>query len=238
MILGAHDKAVRCMENAREIGLLVTGSWDATMKLWDARMHCCTATYEQPERVYALAISGTRVVVGTAERKIVIWDLRNMNAPEQRRESSLKFQTRYIQTLPNGTGYVVSSIEGRVAVEYFDLNPEIQKKKYAFKCHRSKEDGIELIYPVNAIAFHPVYNSFATGGSDSLVNVWDPFNKKRLCQFHKYPTSISALAFNSTGSLLAIASSYQFEYSDEPNPIPDNSIFIRKVTDQETKPKH
>lgn len=53
-------------------------------------------------------------------------------------------------------GYVLSSIEGRVAVEFFDPSPEIQKKKYAFKCHRIKEKDIELIYPVNAIAFHNV----------------------------------------------------------------------------------
>ena len=45
----------------------------------------------------------------------------------------------------------MSSIEGRVAVEYIDPNQEVQKKKYAFKCHRLKEDNIEKIYPVNAI---------------------------------------------------------------------------------------
>jgi cell cycle arrest protein BUB3 len=74
---------------------------------------------------------------------------------------------------------------GRVAVEFFDSNPEIQKKKYAFKCHRSKENGIENIFPVNAIAFHKQYGTFATGGSDAFVNMWDGANKKRLCQFHQ-----------------------------------------------------
>ena len=74
---------------------------------------------------------------------------------------------------------------GRVAVEYLDPKPEVQKKKYAFKCHRVKEDGIEKIYPVNAIAFHNVYSTFATGGSDGFVYIWDGFNKKRLCQFRK-----------------------------------------------------
>ena len=55
------------------------------------------------------------------------------------------------------TGYVLSSIEGRVAVEYFDPSPEVQKTKYAFKCHRIKEiNAMELIYPVNAISFHNV----------------------------------------------------------------------------------
>ena len=39
-------------------------------------------------------------------------------------------------------------------MEYFDLNPEIQKKKYAFKCHRIKEQRIEKIFPVNAIRYY------------------------------------------------------------------------------------
>lgn len=55
---------------------------------------------------------------------------------------------------------MLSSIEGRVAVEYFDPSPEVQKTKYAFKCHRIKEAGLEMIYPVNAIAFHSVYVYF------------------------------------------------------------------------------
>lgn len=89
-----------------------------------------------------------------------------MGMPESR-ESSLKFQTRAIRCFPNRQGFVVSSIEGRVAVEYFDMNAEAQRKKYAFKCHRNKDDpNVELVYPVNAIAFHSVYNTFATGGSD------------------------------------------------------------------------
>jgi len=76
-------------------------------------------------------------------------------------------------------------LPGRVAVEYLDPKPDVQKKKYAFKCHRIKEDGIEKIYPVNTIAFHDIYSTFATGGSDGFVYIWDGFNKKRLCQFRK-----------------------------------------------------
>ncbi|CAB4023023.1 mitotic checkpoint BUB3-like, partial [Paramuricea clavata] len=133
------------------------------------------------------------------------------------------------------TCYVLSSIEGRVAVEYFDPSPEVQKTKYAFKCHRIKESGMELIYPVNAISFHNVHNTFATGGSDGYVNVWDGFNKKRLCQFHRYPTSISSLSFSHDGSALAISSSFLQE-EDNKDP-PENAVYIRSVTDTETKPK-
>uniref|UniRef100_A0A8C0NVI0 Phosphoseryl-tRNA kinase n=1 Tax=Canis lupus familiaris TaxID=9615 RepID=A0A8C0NVI0_CANLF len=150
-------------------------------------------------------------------------------------EASLKYQTRCIRAFPNKQGYVLSSIEGRVAVEYLDPSPEVQKKKYAFKCHRLKENNIEQIYPVNAISFHNIHNTFATGGSDGFVNIWDPFNKKRLCQFHRYPTSIASLAFSNDGTTLAIASSYMYEMDDTEHP--EDGIFIRQVTDAETKPK-
>jgi WD40 repeat protein len=72
-----------------------------------------------------------------------------------------------------------------VAIDYFSA--EEQDRKYAFKCHRATIEGVHTVWPVNCIAFHPI-GTFATGGCDGYVNVWDGQNKKRLCQFHKYPT--------------------------------------------------
>ena len=34
----AHDSTVRCVEYSSEINAIVTGSWDATVKTWDARV--------------------------------------------------------------------------------------------------------------------------------------------------------------------------------------------------------
>nr|CDJ82626.1 WD40 repeat domain containing protein [Haemonchus contortus] len=147
------------------------------------------------------------------------------------------YQTRNVAFFPTGDAFVVSSIEGRVAIEYVNPSPEEQKKKYAFKCHRSKEDGVECIYPVNALAFHPVNGTFATGGSDAVVNLWDPFNRKRLVQLHRFQTSIVSLSFNYDGSQLAIASSFAFEYEPAPNPMPENTVTVRHISDAESKPK-
>ncbi len=33
------------------LGLIVTGSWDKFVKLWDPRTNQCTGKYEQPEKV-------------------------------------------------------------------------------------------------------------------------------------------------------------------------------------------
>ncbi|XP_038071025.1 mitotic checkpoint protein BUB3-like isoform X2 [Patiria miniata] len=234
-VVGTHEAPVKCVEYCPDVNVIVTGSWDQTVKLWDPRTPCNAGSFSQPDKVYTMAVSGDRLIVGTAGRKVLVWDLRNMGYVQQRRDSSLKYQTRCIRSFPSKQGYVLSSIEGRVAVEYLDPSPEVQKKKYAFKCHRLKVNGIENIYPVNAIAFHNLHNTFATGGSDGFVNIWDGFNKKRLCQFHRYPTTISSLAFSKDGSVLAIASSYMFEEGEQDHP--EDAIYIRRVTDQETKPK-
>uniref|UniRef100_A0A0A9Z895 Mitotic checkpoint protein BUB3 n=1 Tax=Lygus hesperus TaxID=30085 RepID=A0A0A9Z895_LYGHE len=238
-VIGEHDQAVKATEFARDIGLLLTGSWDSTVKIWDPRSKPCVRTLTQPDKVYALALigDGEKFIVGTAGRKVAVWDMRNPSYILQRRESSLKYQTRCIKAFPNKQGFVLSSIEGRVAFEYLDSSPDIQKKKYAFKCHRIKEDGLEKIYPVNALSFHPKYNTFASGGSDGFVNIWDGYNKKRLCQFHRYPLSITSLDFSGDGSLLAIACSpliAEDELGDKPI---EGSIYVRSVTDYETKPK-
>ena len=41
----------------------------------------------------------------------------------------------------------------------------MEAKKYAFKCHRVDN----VVYPVNAITFHPGFGTFATGGCDGVV---------------------------------------------------------------------
>jgi len=49
----------------------------------------------------------------------------------------------------------MGSVEGRVAIEYFDPSAEVQANKYAFKCHRTTVNGVTTLYPVNSIAYHP-----------------------------------------------------------------------------------
>ncbi|THU71618.1 hypothetical protein C4D60_Mb04t03360 [Musa balbisiana] len=212
-ILGCHDAPVRCVEYSYEAGQVITGSWDKTLKCWDPRGasdpdRALVGTYLQPERVYSLSLVGHRLVVATSGRHVNIYDLRNMSQPEQRRESSLKYQTRCVRCYPNGTGFALSSIDGRVAMEFFDLSEAAQAKNYG---------------------------TFATGGCDGYVNLWDGNNKKRLYQYSKYPTSIAALSFSRDGHLLAVASSYTFEEGDTLHE-PD-AIFVRNVNEVEVKPK-
>ena len=72
-----------------------------------------------------------------------------------------------------------------MGVEY--LTESETNKPFSFRCHRTKDNfGTEMIYPVNAIAMHPIYGTFATGGADGSVCVWDAAAKKRLAYFPKW----------------------------------------------------
>ncbi|KAH6564551.1 hypothetical protein BASA50_008770 [Batrachochytrium salamandrivorans] len=234
--LGTHEEAISCVNYSKEINQPVTGSWDKYIKLWDDRLPIpLTGSYAHPEKIYSISITQYKLVVAMAGRGIYIYDLRNMSETLQRRESSLKFMTRCVSCIPGGEGFASCSVEGRVAVEYFDPAEEVQAKNYSFKCHRLVVNGIDTIYPVNTLAYHPKYGTFASGGADGVVNIWDGFNKKRIKQYPKYPTSVSSLSFNWDGSLLAVASSYTFEEGEKDHP-PD-SIYIRTINETEVRPK-
>nr|AAD13398.1 mitotic checkpoint control protein Bub3 [Drosophila melanogaster]AAD44035.1 mitotic checkpoint control protein [Drosophila melanogaster] len=238
-IIGAHEEPIRCVEHAEYVNGILTGSWDNTVKLWDMREKRCVGTFEQNNgKVYSMSVIDEKIVVATSDRKVLIWDLR--------KDGQLHHEAGVLAQVPRPAAFVysptkkatvMSSIEGRVAVEYLDHDPEVQRRKFAFKCHRNREQNIEQIYPVNALSFHNVYQTFATGGSDGIVNIWDGFNKKRLCQFHEYDTSISTLNFSSDGSALAIGCSYLDQLPETPATVPHPAIYIRYPTDQETKQK-
>jgi cell cycle arrest protein BUB3 len=151
----------------------------------------------------------------------------------------MKFMTRAVACMPDDSGYASSSIEGRVAVEWFDPSEESQKRKYAFKCHRVTEtDGTDTVYPVNALAFHPSRNVFASGGGDGLVSLWDAMAKRRIKQYQKFGSSVAAISFSSDGHYLAIATSPGFEDGKEPEEMEGHvKVVVRELAPDEAKMK-
>lgn len=100
-ILGIHEDAVKTLAHAKELSLIISGSWDKSVKLWDARMGTCTSTHELPGKVYSIDSAGHTLVVGMSDRAVHIYDLRKMAEPLQKRESSLKFMTRVVKCMPS-----------------------------------------------------------------------------------------------------------------------------------------
>lgn len=55
----------------------VSGSWDKSISLWDPRSdQPSTSNIQTLGKVYSLSITGTKIVVATSERHIMIYDVR------------------------------------------------------------------------------------------------------------------------------------------------------------------
>ena len=195
--IAQHDGPIRHMAWIEQVGLLVTGSWDRTLKYWDTRQPNPALQVQLPERCYALDVTHPLLVVGCAERQIQIFNLSNPQVPYKQLLSPLKYQTRCVATFPDRSGYLVGSIEGRVAVQHVEDN--LQSKNFTFKCHR---EGTQDIYAVNSISFHPTFGTFVTAGADGQVKVWDVRTFKPL---HQYFSSAPAVALDvSQRGMLAV----------------------------------
>ncbi|EGD76405.1 hypothetical protein PTSG_07524 [Salpingoeca rosetta] len=161
--VGKHDAPVKTCNWIGHLGVLMTGSWDRTIKFWDTRSPQPMAQFALSERVYSADVRENYGAVATADNKVHVFDL--SQNPQQKGvvDTTLKMQTRCIRCFPKKDGFAAGSIEGRCAIVYTE--PPRQAETFSFKCHR--ETG--KIYTVNAIAFHPQGHSKAQGVSSTIM---------------------------------------------------------------------
>ncbi|KAF2803077.1 putative nuclear pore complex subunit [Mytilinidion resinicola] len=254
-VLSTHSAPANRLVYSNTLSLLISASWDSTLHFHSLSGDQIPASLALPSKAFSLSLTPTKLVVAMASRALHIYELSNLHLlisessatdsaintieaePWQRRESSLKYMTRAVACMPNDAGYASSSIEGRVAVEWFDPSNDSQARKYAFKCHRQTVDGVDVVYPVNALAFHPVHGTFASGGGDGIVAIWDAVAKRRIRQYHKFPASVAALDFSTDGKFLAVACSPGFEDGKEDLGEGSVSVVIRELGEVEAKGK-
>jgi mRNA export factor len=122
--VAAHDQPIRVVRffdapqsNAQ---MLVTGSWDKTIKYWDLRQSSAVATVQCQERVYTMDVKDKLLVVGTADRYINVINLNDPGKIYKTLQSPLKWQTRVVSCFADASGFAVGSIEGRCAIQYVE----------------------------------------------------------------------------------------------------------------------
>lgn len=120
--IAAHDQPIRCVRFLEAGGnpMVVTGSWDKTVKYWDLRQSTAVASVTMQDRVYAMDVKDNLLVVGTAERYINVINLTDPSKIYKTLQSPLKYQTRTIACFKDAKGFGVGSIEGRCAMQYVD----------------------------------------------------------------------------------------------------------------------
>lgn len=195
-------------------------------------------------KIFAFDTTADRVTVARAEQRVEILDLRALDAPVQARLSGLRYQVTALSCFPSAEGYALSSIDGRVSVEYFSEGH--QHRKYAFKCHRHRDKaaGVDMVYPVTQLLFHKRYNSMLTSGADGHVCVWNWDSRKRMKQFPEVPevpVALSHMDINHDGSLLVVGAGddLYLRRADFNDPMPPqrSRVYLRVLSEAECKPK-
>ncbi|KAJ8305844.1 hypothetical protein KUTeg_016389 [Tegillarca granosa] len=210
-----------------------TASCDKTAKMWDLNSNQAiqVAQHEAPVKSvhwikapnYTCIMTGSwdktlklypMAVVGTAGREVVIYQLENRPQEFSRINSPLKFQ-------------------GRVAIQY--VNPTNPKDNFTFKCHRSNGmvNGMQDVYAVNDIAFHPVHGTLATVGSDSRFSFWNKDARTKLKTSEPFDQPLTCCDFNADGNIFGYATSYDWSkghegYDTQKKP----HIFLRRCYDE------
>ena len=219
--------------------MLVTGSWDRTVKYWDLRQSAPAATLNCQERVYTMDVKNKLLVIGTADRYINVVNLDDPTKFYKTIQSPLKYQTRCVSCFTDSTGYAIGSIEGRCAIQY--VEDKDTSSNFSFKCHREAPPNtrdISNVYALNAISFHPVHGTFSTAGSDGTFHFWDGNAKNRLKGYPAVGGTISTTAFNRQGTVFAYAVSYDWSQGFAKNPqAPVNKVMLHGVQPEEVKPR-
>jgi cell cycle arrest protein BUB3 len=103
--VASHSTVQKNLADVFILDVLVSGSWDCSLRLWDPRTsNPQQAVTTTPERVYAIDMTNHNIVVAMASRLFNIYDIRNMSTPAQQRESSLKYMTRSLACMADGQG--------------------------------------------------------------------------------------------------------------------------------------
>ena len=234
--IGAHDSGVVACVWVEELKMVVTASWDKTVRFWNGTAPTPVLTLQLPDRCFSMDVKYPLLVCACAEKQMAVFNLQTVQhnpAPFKTMQTTLRLQSRTVSCFPDKSGFAVGSIEGRVSIVYLDES--LKDKGFAFKCHRTTDE----IFPVNSIDFHPFYlESFSTAGGDGTFSFWDKAAKQKLKGFNNCNYPITATKFNAKGDLFAYAIGYDWSKGFEHNQtsIP-KKVYVHRVQEMDIKPK-
>ncbi|KAI9290843.1 WD40 repeat-like protein, partial [Neoconidiobolus thromboides FSU 785] len=181
--------------------LVVTASFDKTLKYWNILSKECLKTMQLKGECFTLSVKFPLMVVGMSDRHIAIFDLNKPFEIYRETYCTLKFQIRDIVCYDDPYyGFYTSTLEGRVGSS--PIHPKFMDKRSTFKCHYKGKKPCS----VNAVAVHKEDQSLiVTAGNNNSFIFWNIKERQRINTYDNLPNSVFALSFNPNCKLLVYA---------------------------------
>jgi cell cycle arrest protein BUB3 len=94
------------------------------------------------------------------------------------------------------------------------------------------------VYPVNALSFHPIHGTFASGGGDGSIAIWDPIARKRVKYYSpEFGGSISSVGFSLDGRWMGVAVSMGDDGSGIVEGPGSGRILVKELAENEGRRK-
>ena len=208
LVLRGHENIVKTVSFTPDSKLLVSGSSDSTVRMWDLSFPSLGVEplilSGHEDEVYSLAIDEhNKLVSGSIDQKALVWDL-NASQPGA---NSLILDPEEDASASS----VAISSDGRWIVTR-DSSEEFDVHSYLWDLQR--EDGLNTPIlmrhegPVLVSAFSPKNKWLVTGGSDKTVRMWDLRAEDPLAQpiiLNGHSNAVLAVAFSPDEKWLATA---------------------------------
>lgn len=203
--ISAHGNAVKSLKFYKN--LVISGSFDKTLKFWDLRSPNPVHTINLPERVFCMDLKKDMLALSTAGNRVSVYNLKD-NCSEKKMTTKLFWQIRSICCGNDNDTVIVGGIEGKA--EILTISPSA--KRMVFRCHRTKDD----LYAVNTISMHPGKpNVVVSGGSDGVLSFFDRDSRLRLFN-ENLGSPVTCSAFNPSGTLFACGIGYDWSRGYDP----------------------
>ncbi|KAF0992097.1 hypothetical protein HZS_3345, partial [Henneguya salminicola] len=216
-VIGKHNGPVKSVTECSvgNSNLILSGSYDGSVKIWDARSKTYVYVHNANGKVYGIEFKNGSFAFINSIGELYIYTLSNPPILRSRRELNNKYPLRsltidnYNTTQASDIVAAVGTTNGRVFLVSLSKN----LSDISFKSNRqlsSLKINTQVAYPIHDLVFHPTSKTLACGGGDGVVAVWDIQNKNPVYTSKQDILPITSIGYNQEGSLMACAVGYDW----------------------------
>mmetsp|Transcript_9432 Transcript_9432/g.23672 ORF Transcript_9432/g.23672 Transcript_9432/m.23672 type:complete len:257 (+) Transcript_9432:515-1285(+) len=179
LVLRGHINHIFCVAYSRHSNLIVSGSFDESIRIWDARTGVChkvIAAHTDPVSAVAFSKDNTTIVSASYDGLIRLWDVQSGNlyktlvGDENPPVSHARFS-------PNSLYILAATLDG--AIRLWDFGLGYNTPARVVKTYRGHENRRFCIVAAFADA-NPRAQAVVSGSEDGEIVVWDVQSRKVL----------------------------------------------------------